>query len=134
MYIYIYIYIYINFKAINNALDSKMVLKTHLFIKNISLSLQKLRQYNKSLTKHQTKINTAIITNQLKLQKNENFKILKSIVIVKNILKIAYKNIYVQKQPSRGVLPESRCTNTKQTHRRTTAQKRDLNKAALQLY
>ena len=31
-------------KAINNALDSKMVLKTHLFIKNISLSLQKLRQ------------------------------------------------------------------------------------------
>ena len=47
----------------------KMVLKTHLFIKNISLSLQKLCQYNKSLTKHQTKINTAIITNQLKLQK-----------------------------------------------------------------
>ena len=34
-----------------------MVLKTHLFIKNISLSLQKLRQYNKSLMKHQTKIN-----------------------------------------------------------------------------
>ena len=54
----------INKKNINNALDSKMVLKTHLFIKNISLSLQKLRQYNKSLTKHQTKINTAIITNQ----------------------------------------------------------------------
>ena len=43
-----------------------MVLKTHLFIKNITLSLQKLSQYNKSLTKHQTKINTAIITNQLK--------------------------------------------------------------------
>ena len=62
---YIYIYTYINFKAINNVLDAKMVLKTHLFIKNISLSLQKLR----SLTKHQTKINTAIITNQLKLQK-----------------------------------------------------------------
>ena len=52
----------------NNALDAKMVLKTHLFIKNISLSLQKLRQYNnKSLTKHQTKINTAIARNQLKL-------------------------------------------------------------------
>ena len=65
IYINIYIYTYINFKAINNALDAKMVLKTHLFIKNISLSLQKLR----SLTKHQTKINTAIITNQLKLQK-----------------------------------------------------------------
>ena len=32
-----------------------MVLKTHLFIKNVSLSLQKLRQYNKSLTKHQQK-------------------------------------------------------------------------------
>ena len=54
----------------NNALDAKMVLKTHLFIKNISLSLQKIRQYNKSLTKNQTKINTAITTNQLKLQKN----------------------------------------------------------------
>ena len=70
MYIYIYICIYINFKAINNVVDAKMVLKTHLFIKNISLSLKKLRQYNKSLTKHQTKINTAITTNQLKLQKN----------------------------------------------------------------
>ena len=70
IHIYIYIYIYINFKAINNALDSKMVLKTHLFIKNISLYLQKLHQYNNSLTKHQTKINTAIITNQLKSQKN----------------------------------------------------------------
>ena len=49
--IYIYIYIYISYIY-------------------ISLSLQKLRQYNKNLTKHQTKINTAIITNQLKLQKN----------------------------------------------------------------
>ena len=29
-----------------------MVLKTHLFIKNILLSLQKLCQYNKSLTKN----------------------------------------------------------------------------------
>ena len=70
VYIYIYIYIYINFKGINNVLDAKMVLKTYLFIKNISLFLQKLRQYNKSLTKHQTKINTAIIRNQLKLKKN----------------------------------------------------------------
>ena len=37
MYVYIYniiyIYIYINFKAINNVLDAKMVLKTHFFIK-----------------------------------------------------------------------------------------------------
>ena len=40
-----------------------MAFKTHLFIKNISLSLQKLRQYNKNPTIHQTKINTAIITN-----------------------------------------------------------------------
>ena len=35
-YIYIYIYIlyiyYINLKAINNVLDTKMVLKTHFFI------------------------------------------------------------------------------------------------------
>ena len=31
-HIYIYIYVYINFKAINNVLDAKMVLKTHLFV------------------------------------------------------------------------------------------------------
>ena len=40
-----------------------MVLKIHLFVKNISVSLLNLRQYNKNLTKHQTKINTAIKTN-----------------------------------------------------------------------
>ena len=34
IHIHIYIYIiYINFKAINNVLDAKMVLKTHLLIK-----------------------------------------------------------------------------------------------------
>ena len=33
MYIHIYIYIYFNFKAINNVLDAKIVLKTHLLIK-----------------------------------------------------------------------------------------------------
>ena len=51
-YIYIFLYIihiiylniYMNFKAIN-ALDRKMVLKTHLFLINILLSLEKLRQY-----------------------------------------------------------------------------------------
>ena len=48
----------------NNVLnDAKMVLKTHLFIKNISLFLQKLRQCNKNLTKYQAKINTSINTN-----------------------------------------------------------------------
>ena len=31
MYIYIYVYTSINFKAINNALDSKMVLKTFVY-------------------------------------------------------------------------------------------------------
>ena len=36
---------YINFKAINNVLDAKMVLKTHLFIKNILFSLQRFCQY-----------------------------------------------------------------------------------------
>ena len=41
----------------------KIVLKTHLFNENISISLQKLRQDNKKLRKHQTKINTAINTN-----------------------------------------------------------------------
>ena len=40
---YIFKYIY-EFKAIN-ALDRKMVLKTHLFLINILLSLEKLRQY-----------------------------------------------------------------------------------------
>ena len=40
----IYLNIYMNFKAIN-ALDRKMVLKTHLFLINILLSLEKLRQY-----------------------------------------------------------------------------------------
>ena len=29
----IYIYVYINFKAINNVLDAKMVLKTHFSLK-----------------------------------------------------------------------------------------------------
>ena len=33
IYIHIYIYIYINFEAINNVLDAKMVSKTYLFIK-----------------------------------------------------------------------------------------------------
>ena len=33
IYIILYIYIYITFKAINNVLDAKMVLKTHFFIK-----------------------------------------------------------------------------------------------------
>ena len=48
----------------NNVLnDAKMVLKTHLLIKNISLFLQKLRQGNKNLTKYQAKINTSINTN-----------------------------------------------------------------------
>ena len=32
-YICIYVYKYINFKAISNVLDAKMVLKTYLFIK-----------------------------------------------------------------------------------------------------
>ena len=35
-----------NFKATNNVVDAKMVLRTHLFNKNISLSLQKLRHIN----------------------------------------------------------------------------------------
>ena len=35
--VYNIIYIHINFKAINNVLDAKMVLKTHLFIKNIHI-------------------------------------------------------------------------------------------------
>ena len=130
MCVYIYIYIHINFKAMNNVLDVKMVLKHIYSLKIFRFLYRSFRQYNKILTKHQTKINTAIIKN---LKKNQNFKILKSIV-KKNKLKIVYKSIYVQKQSSKGVLQERRCTNTKQTHRRITAQKRNLKKAALQLY
>ena len=67
MFIYVYINVYICIYMFTSIyiymLDTKMVLKTHLFIKSISLSLQKLCQYNKNLTKHQTKINTAISTN-----------------------------------------------------------------------
>ena len=52
-------YIYINFKAIYQ----KIVFKTYLFSTNISLSLQKLRQYNKKSQERQTKIKAAITTN-----------------------------------------------------------------------
>ena len=45
-----------------DVLDKKIVLKTHLSNINISVSLEKLRQYNKSLTKHETKLETAINT------------------------------------------------------------------------
>ena len=38
-------YIYINFKAINNVLDTKIVLKIQSFIENNSLFLQKLHRY-----------------------------------------------------------------------------------------
>ena len=63
IYMYIHTHIYIAINNINNVLDAKIVLKTLLFIKNILLYLQKLRQYNKNLTKHQTKVNTAVDTN-----------------------------------------------------------------------
>ena len=52
-------------KSFDNVYHQKIILKTHLFIKNISRSLQKLFQYDKNLFKHQTKINTAINTNLL---------------------------------------------------------------------
>ena len=61
LYIYIYIYIYINFKAIDNAFDAKMP-KHNLSLKYFDY-LQKLHQFNKNLSKHQAKINTAINTN-----------------------------------------------------------------------
>ena len=47
-YKHVYIYIY------------TIVLKTHLLSKIFSLSLQKLRRYDRNLRKHETKINTAI--------------------------------------------------------------------------
>ena len=59
VYIYIYIYTYVNFKAINNAFDAKM--QKHIF--SLKYFLQKLHQFNKNLSKHQAKINTAINTN-----------------------------------------------------------------------
>ena len=45
-------------------------IKNTFIQQNISRSLQKLRQYNKIVRKNQTKINTAINTNELKSQKN----------------------------------------------------------------
>ena len=47
-------------KSFNNVYQKKIILKTHLFIKNILGSLQNLFQCNKNLSKHQTKINTTI--------------------------------------------------------------------------
>ena len=52
-------------KSFDNVYHQKIILKTDLFIKKISRSLQKLFQYDKNLLKHQTKINTAINTNLL---------------------------------------------------------------------
>ena len=52
-------------KSFNNIYQNKIILKTHLFIKNILGSLLKLFQCNKNLSKHQTKVNTAINTNLL---------------------------------------------------------------------
>ena len=46
----IYIYIY----KIYMSTIHKIILKTNLLITNILLSLQKLCQYNKNLTKHQS--------------------------------------------------------------------------------
>ena len=50
-------------KSFNNVYQKKIILKTHLFVKNILGSLQKLFQCNNNLSKHQTKINAAINTN-----------------------------------------------------------------------
>ena len=69
IYIYIYQYIYIQF-----------IEKKHFFVKNICHCLHKLCEYDNNQTKHQTKINIAINTNELKLKKKWNFKISKSIV------------------------------------------------------
>ena len=100
--IYSYIYIlYIlcisiwkPFKYVMNK-HRKIVLKRHFWV-NISLSLQKLRQYNENLRKHQTKINTVINTSELKLRKNWNFKIFKSIYFIKkNKLKTVNQIIIV---------------------------------------
>ena len=58
IYIYKHIYIYIQF-----------IEKKHLFVKNICRCLHKLCEYDNNQTKHQTKINIAINTNELKLKK-----------------------------------------------------------------
>ena len=52
-------------KSFNNVYQKKIILKTHLLIKNILSSLQKLFQCNNNLSKHQTKISTVINTNLL---------------------------------------------------------------------
>ena len=50
-------------KSFNNVYQKKIILKAHLFVKNILGFLQKLFQCNNNLSKHQTKINAAINTN-----------------------------------------------------------------------
>ena len=63
-------------------------------------------------------------------KKTEISKSSKVYFIKKNKFKIVYKIISVQKQSSRGAL-QGRCSlDIKQTLRRTTTQKRDLNKVA----
>ena len=78
-WIYIYIYIYIStflsiiyyillYYILNNLFNDvfdikKEIRKTYSLNKNISLSLQKLRQYDKNLSKQKTKINIAISAN-----------------------------------------------------------------------
>ena len=63
-------------------------------------------------------------------KKTEISKSSKVYFIKKNKFKIVYKIISVQKQSSRGVL-QGRCSpEMKQTLRRITTQKRDLNKVA----
>ena len=69
MYIYSALHISI-LRQFDNVLCEKIVLKIHLIIKGILLSLQKDHQHNKNLTKHQTKIITAVNTNSFKLQKS----------------------------------------------------------------
>ena len=86
-------------KSFNNVYQKKIILKTHLFIKNILGSLQNLFQCNKNLSKHQTKINTTIKLTYYKRTESSKVQF-----ITKNKLKIVYKSICVQEQSSRGVL------------------------------
>ena len=103
-------------------------------MENILLSLQKLHPYNKNLRRHQTKnINIAINTNESKLLKNWNFT--QTCSLLKRInWKLYIKLSLFRSSPPKVLSKEDAPQTWSKTHRRSKMQRRNLNKAALQIY
>ena len=111
-----------------------MVSKTHLFIKIFHLLYRSFVSLIRISGNIKQKLTEQLRQTNWNYKRTEILKSSKVYFIKKNKLKIVYKIIHVQKQSSRGVLQKWHCTNTTRTHGRRNAQKRDPNKAALQLY